>query len=147
MANLIGPEDLRPHLRDERPQSDDVVVVRGGPDTLAKLAVHARRTRRAFSLDGEPLLGVSVFCALDEIGPASLSGILAGRMATYRMVHTPTVGRLTEAGFELLATFGRPHYTVRLARDDNDEFARLLAALGPIGANPYHGDRPRHGRR
>ena len=109
--------------------------------------MHARRTHRAFSLDGEPLWGVSVFCALDEIGPASLNGILADRMATYRMVHTPTVSRLSEAGFELLPTFGRPHYTIRLATDEKDELSGLLEALGPAEANPYHGGRPRHGRR
>lgn len=123
------------------------MVVRGGPDTLTKLAVHARRTRRAYRLDGEPLWGVSVFCALDEIGPASLDGILSGRMATYGLVHTPTVGRLIEAGFDLLPTFGRPHYTVRFASDADDELARLLTALGPAEPNPYHGGRPRHGRR
>jgi hypothetical protein len=142
-----SPDDLRPHLRDEQPRSRDIVVVRGGPDTLAKLAVHARRTRRAYCLDGEPLWGVSVFCALDEVGPASLDGILAGRMATYTLVHTPTVGRLTEAGFDLLPTFGRPHYTIRLPSDTEGELTRLLAALGPAQANPYHGGRPRHGRR
>lgn len=100
-----------------------------------------------FCLDGEPLWGVSVFCALDEIGPASLEGILAGRMATYGLVHTPTVGRLTEAGFDLLPTFSRPHYTIRFASDAEDELARLLTALGPAEPNPYHGGRPRHGRR
>lgn len=147
MATSTGSEDLRPHVREEEPRSDDIVVVRGGPDTLAKLAVHAQRTHRAFSLDGAPFWGVSVFCALDEIGPASLDRILVVKMANYRLVHTPTVGRIRNAGFELLPTFGRPHYTVRLGRDDEDELARLLAALGPAEPNPYHGRTPRPRRR
>ena len=107
--------------------------------------MHSART--AFSLDGAPLWGVSVFCALDEIGPASLDRILVVKMANYRLVHTPTVGRIRNAGFELLPTFGRPHYTVRLGRDDEDELARLLAALGPAEPNPYHGRTPRPRRR
>lgn len=87
MATSTGSEDLRPRVREE-PRSDDIVVVRGGPDTLAKLAAHAQRTHRAFSLDGAPFWGVSVFCALDEIGPASLDTILVVKMANYRLVHT-----------------------------------------------------------
>jgi len=147
MAIPSGSEDLRPHIRDEEPRSDDFVVVRGGPDSLAKLATHARRTYRAFNLDGAAFWGVSVFCALDQIGPASLDSILAVRMATYGLVHTPTVGRMREAGFELLPTFGRPHYTVRLVSDDDEELARLLAALGPADLNTYHGRTPRPRRR
>jgi hypothetical protein len=38
-----GWEELRPYLRDERPPDDTTIVVRGGPDTLAKLTIHARR--------------------------------------------------------------------------------------------------------
>jgi hypothetical protein len=147
MATSTGSEDLRPHVREEEPRSDDIVVVRGGPDTLAKLAAHAQRTHRAFSLDGAPFWGVSVFCALDEIGPASLDTILVVKMANYRLVHTPTVGRIHDAGFELLPTFSRPHYTVRLVSDGDDELSRLLAALGPAEANPYHGRTPRPRRR
>jgi hypothetical protein len=79
-------EELRPYLRDERPPDDAAVVVRGGPDTLAKLATHARRTHDAYILDGEPLWGISVYCALDDVGPASLDGLLR-RFASYRAVH------------------------------------------------------------
>ncbi len=50
-----GREELRPYVRDERPSDDATVVIRGGPDTLAKLARHARRTHDAYVLDGEPL--------------------------------------------------------------------------------------------
>lgn len=41
------------------------IVVRGGSDTRDKLRRHAERTARAWSPDGQPLLGVSVFAVLD----------------------------------------------------------------------------------
>ena len=86
-------EELRPHLRDERPPDDATVVIRGGPDTLAKLTMHARRTHDAYVLDGEPLWGISVYCALDDVGPASLDGLLR-RFASYRAVHLPRMDDL-----------------------------------------------------
>jgi RNase P/RNase MRP subunit p30 len=55
MAIPTGSEDLRRHIRDDKPRSDDIVVVRGGSDSLAKLATHERRTHRAFKLDGAAL--------------------------------------------------------------------------------------------
>lgn len=81
-----GREELRPHVRPEPITGDELLVVRGGPDTAAKVAAHARRMHRAYVLDGEPLFGLSVFAALDDIGAASLDGILSGRMATYHHV-------------------------------------------------------------
>ncbi|MGH9152009.1 MAG: hypothetical protein ACRD03_06370 [Acidimicrobiales bacterium] len=54
-----GPEELRPHVRPEPITGDELLVVRGGPDTAAKLAAHARRMHRAYVLDGEPLFGLS----------------------------------------------------------------------------------------
>lgn len=88
--------------------------------------------------------GVSVLAGLDDIGPASLDGLLAGRMATYRLVHLPTAGRLAAAGFTLLPTFGRPHLTVVADSAADLVMRRLLEALGPPQVNPYHGGaRPR----
>jgi len=136
-----GREELRPSVRAEVIADDRLIVVRGGPDSVASLARHAQRTSRGFLLDGEPFWGVSVMAALDDIGPASLAGILAGRMATYSTVHTPTAGGLTAAGFDLMPTFGRPHVTVRLGSAGPAELELLLAALGPARPNPYHGGR------
>ena len=79
-----------------------------------------------------------MFCALDVRGPASLHGLLSGRLSTYRAVHTPTVGQIVEAGFTLLPTFARPHYTLRLPDASADDLKRLLAVLGPTRENPYH---------
>jgi hypothetical protein len=130
-------EELRPHLRDERPPDETVVVVRGRPATPSKLVEHAQRTHDVYVLDGAPIWGVSVFCALDDIGSASLDGLL-DHFASYRLVHLPLVQTLRAAGFDLLPTFGRPHYTVRLDGIEREVIDRLVGALGTPEANPYH---------
>lgn len=137
----MSQEDLRTHVREESPASDAVVVLRGGPDTLEKLAGHARRTNAAYCLDGEPIWGVSVFAALDDVGPASLDRLLGDRLISYRVVHLATVGSLTGAGFELLPTFRRPHFTLMLSSDTELDLRRLLNALGSAEVNPYYGGR------
>jgi hypothetical protein len=108
-------------------------------------AMHARRTHDAYVPDNEPLWGISVYCALDDLGPGSLDGLLR-RFASYRVVHLPRVGQLRRAGFPLLPSFGRPQYTVRLNGDDQATLSRLLGALGPTEPNKYH-QRERPGRR
>ena len=117
---------------------DTVVVLRGGPDTVAKIVQHARRTEQRWTLDGVPLLGISVFCALDPDGPASFDSLLASRMRSYRVVHRVPAGKLLTAGFELLPTAGRPHYTIRMMSGDEAAAAMLLAVLGPPRENRHH---------
>lgn len=135
MADL--PE-LRSVVRQEEVPAAATVVIRGGPDSVAKLRAHAERTARAFALDGVPALGLSVFAALDDIGAASLDGILAGKLSTYRVVHLATAGQVREAGFTLLPTFARPHLTLLLATLDQVE--PLLDLLGSTQANPHYGE-------
>lgn len=118
-------------MRAEPPLSETTVLVRGGPDTQGKLGRHAHRTARAWSLDGQPLLGISVFAILD----IPLNDLLAARFATYRVIHLPTAVALLGRGFDLLPTGLRPHYTVRLRRADDAELNELLDALGPPEAN------------
>jgi len=79
-----------------------------------------------------------VFCALDDIGPSSLEGLLR-RFASYGVVHLPRAGTLRLAGLELLPSFSRPHFTVRLARNEPEDLGGLLQALGAAERNPYHG--------
>lgn len=131
-------DELRPHIRHDTPPDDATVVVRGGPDTVDKLARHAVRTSRAYQLDGRPFWGVSVFLALDEAGEASLDGLLKGRMRTYRVVHTPKLERVQAADFEVLPTFRPPHFTLVLPDAAPMTFERLLSAIGPGVPNPYH---------
>ena len=138
MAGDTEREELRTHLRNEPLPAATTILVRGGPDTVSLIRAHARRTNRLYCLDGTPLWGVSVFAALDAIGPVSRDGLLGGRLVTDEHVHTPTVEALQNAGFVLLDTFRRPHFTVRLANDSPDEATGLLSAIGPAEENPYN---------
>ena len=104
-----------------------------------------RRTARpSVGLGGRPVRGISVFAALDDIGPASLDGILAGKLPTYRVVHLVTAGTLATAGFSLLPTFGRPHMTLLL--DGQSGLDPLLEVLGPGQPNPRYGEMVRRRR-
>jgi hypothetical protein len=123
-------------LRVEEPPAATVFLARGGPDSIASLRSAARRTARRFCLDGEPLLGVSVAAALD----VPLDELVShAPLLRFEHVYAPTVAVLE--GFELLPTFGRPHFTVRLERADDPELGGLLAALGPLQVNPGYAKR------
>lgn len=126
--------EQRQRLRAEQPPAAVTVVVRGGPDTVEKLRRHALRTARAWSLDGLPLLGVSVFAVLD----VPLEELLRRRFASFRTIYLLTAGQLGESGFDLLPTGLRPHFTVRLRRADDHELGQLVTALGPAQANPQY---------
>ena len=129
-------QELRPLLRVEEPPAATVFLARGGPDSIASLRSAARRTARRFCLDGEPLLGVSVAAALD----VPLDELVnRAPLLRFEHVYAPTVALL--GGFELLPTFGRPHFTVRLERADDPELRGLLAALGPLQVNPGYAKR------
>jgi hypothetical protein len=108
-----------------------VLLARGGPDTIERLRKDARRTARRFAPDGRPLLGISVAAAVD----VPLDDLLCGApFARFADVYTPTAAQLR--AFELLPTFRRPHFTVRLQRADYPELDQLLSALRPLRANP-----------
>jgi len=142
MADL---PDLRSFVRAEAAPTPERLVVRGGPDSAAKLRMHAERLRRAYLLDGAPVLGISVFAAFDDIGPASLDAILAAKLSTYRVVHLVSTAAVSTAGFDLVPTFGRPHMTLLL--DDLDEVETLVEVLGPPEPNPQYGEVTRRSRR
>jgi len=132
-------DDLRPHIRVEPPPGDDVLVLRGGDDTVQSLRRHAERTHRAFALDGRSVYGLSVFCAIDELGQRQLYR----RLASYPVLRASSVGRVRGAGFWLLPTFARPHFTVMLVSVEADELGRLLACFDPASQNPRYGHRRR----
>jgi hypothetical protein len=77
-------------LRAERPLPATTIAVRGGRDALDQLRSHALRTARAWSLDGLPLPGISVFAVLG----IALDELLARRFATFRTVYLPTACHL-----------------------------------------------------
>lgn len=76
-----------------------------------------------------------MFLALDELGDASLDGLLSGRLRTYRIVHTP-YRKVRAAGLDVLPTFRRPHFTLVLPDAAPTTFERLLSVLGPSVPNP-----------
>ncbi|MBC8090621.1 MAG: hypothetical protein H7Y15_01490 [Pseudonocardia sp.] len=141
---MIEVPDLREFVRDELVPEGATLLIRGGPDTVEKIASHAARTARAYLLDGEPAHGVSMFAALDDIGSASMDGLLGGRLSTYRVVHRVEAGLVRDRGFALLPTFGRPHVTLVLTPDRIDELTELL---GPAQVNPMYGVTTRRARR
>jgi hypothetical protein len=126
--------EQRAILRSELVPEGATIVVRGGSDTRDKLRRHAERTARAWSLDGQPFLGVSVFAVLD----VALEELLRQRFANFRAIYLPTAARLAGHGFELLPTGQRPHFTIRLRRASDAELDRLLAALGDLRPNSQY---------
>jgi hypothetical protein len=132
-----GRDELRERVRDDHPPAQAAVVIRGGPDTPSLLRAHARRLNRLYVLDGEEVFGVSVFVARDEIGPASERFILESKLRSYPTIYKTTVGHLTAMGFEVLATFASPHFTVVVPTLDRiDDLANAFGRLLP---NPYAG--------
>ena len=136
-TSATGRIEQRPLLRREETLDETAVLVRGGADTRDKLRRHVQRTARAWSLDGWPLLGISVFAVIG----IPLDELLWQRFANFRCVYLPTMGELTKSGFELLPTARRPHLTVRLYEASDDELDRLLAALGDAHPNPAYATR------
>jgi hypothetical protein len=124
--------ELRPLLRAEEPPAATALVARGGPDTIERLQADAQRTARRFCVDGQPLVGVSVFVVLD----VPLGELLRTRLYRFRTVYLPTAARFY--GLELLPTVRRPHFIVHLQRGDDHELSDLLAALGPAQVNPLY---------
>lgn len=131
-------EELRDRVRDDEPPPDEAqVVLRGGPDTGLLIRSHARRVNRLFVLDGGEVWAISVFVALDDIGGGSAKTILRTKLRSYGHVYLPTAGQLRQAGFELLATFARPHFSVLMPGLDTAQ--ELFEALGELRVNPYAG--------
>ena len=131
-------EELRDRVRYEDPPPEEAqLVLRGGPDTGSLIRSHARRVNRLFVLDGAEVWAISVFVALDDVGPASAEAILRTKLRSYGHVYLPTVGQLRNAGFDLLATFARPHFSVLIP--ELDSAPELYGALGELQINPYAG--------
>lgn len=138
-------EELRDRIREDvAPPDESQVVLRGGPDTGSLIRAHARRVNRLYVLDSGEVWAISVFVALDEVGTGSTKAILQTKLRSYSHVYMPTAGGLRQAGFELLATFARPHFSVRMPSLDAAQ--DLFDALGELRLNPYAGGEEPGGR-
>jgi hypothetical protein len=117
------------------------LVVRGSPLAVEGLLRNADATRGRYSWRGEPLVAVS---AEVTAGAWTLDAILAGpRLRTRSRYARAVVSTLIVAGFELLPTFGAPHYSVRLPSYDEPSAQRLLDLLGETNRNPFYVGRQR----
>lgn len=78
-----------------------------------------------------------MFCALDAEGPTSIAGVLSA-MRTNREVYFVPVGAVAVAGYELLPTGKRPHFTLH---DPNQrstiDMQELLDLLGEPQRIPF----------
>lgn len=116
--------------------ADADLVVRGSPLNIEGLLRNADATRGRYSWRGEPLVAVS---AEVTAGGWTLDAILAGRrMRTRSRYARASVSSLVVHGFELLPTFGAPHYSVRLPSYDEQSAQRLLELLGETNRNPFY---------
>lgn len=134
---VVELPDLRESIREE-PIPATCVLVRGGPDSAAKLRRHVERMHRAFLFDSNPVLGVSMFAALDVVGIDSREGLLSQRLSTYRLVHFVSAGDITATGFAVVPSFRRPHVTVLLR--STDDVPALLDLLGTPQFNDKYGE-------
>lgn len=129
-------EPIERHLRSEEPLDAGAdLVVRGWPLTVQGLLANATQAMERFSWDGHPLIAVS---AEATIAGSRLDAVLSGpRLRTRKRYAATRVGSLAAAGFELLPTFGVPHYSVVLRAYTEAEATRLLVVLGPVHQNPH----------
>lgn len=139
----MGPAMLtpiEPHVRTVIVATDDNVVVRGWPLTVDGLLRNADATRSRYSLGGKPLVAVSVVVAERAW---SLDGVLSGpRLRTRTRYAVAPVRAVLEAGFQMLATFAEPHWSVVLPAYTSADAQALLSVLGPAMINPYFERRP-----
>jgi len=129
-------EPIEKHLRPNEvldPAAD--LIVRGWPLTVDGILRNADATRNRFSRDGEPFIAISVEVAIPGW---DLDAILAGpRLRTRSRYASAPVGTVQDMGFELLATFVAPHYSVVLPTYTEDVVQRFLDVLGEPIRNPH----------
>ncbi len=126
---LIPPASI---LRSDPPPDETVVVVRGGERSLDD-AVLDRTVGDCWDAHG--FFGLSVFA-----DPASADlAALARRtpLVRRRVVRTALVGRLREAGFEVMPTFAnRYHLSIVMPDATARTFEQVRLCFGPPMPNP-----------
>lgn len=127
-------EPIESHLRDDDPPDDAVLLLRGGPVTVEKLVEHAARQLREFSLRSAPMASISVD---GTVGDWTAEALLRDRLWSRSKYSTAMVGRVRNAGFEILPTHSLPHFDIVLAEASLDEAARLLAVFSLPEDNPF----------
>jgi hypothetical protein len=118
-------------IRDEVPPDDTVVVVRGG---LAAADSIRRTAEVSHALHG--FYGVSVFLAFELTVEDLVRRTPELSSERYKQLRTTTVGRIRQAGFQLLASGEWPHYDIVLADLGDETVERVRLCFGPPFANP-----------
>ncbi len=125
---------IEPHVRDEDPLDDTVVVIRAGPLTVEKLVEHATRQQGRYSFRGRPMASISVDVASSGW---TIEAILRDRLWSRSTYATCAVGALLGGGYELVPTFDAPHYDVLLPAASAEVAGSLLSLFGDPRSNPY----------
>jgi hypothetical protein len=111
-----------------------VVVIRGGPITVAKIVEHVARQQAVFTYRGEPMAAISVDLTIEGW---SLERIPGERMWSRSRYSITTAGALRSAGHELVPTSKAPHYSVVLPEASARAAVDLLGHLGPTLVNEF----------
>lgn len=131
---MMTGEPIEPYVRSEMPPDDAVVVVRGGPVAPEKIVEHAQRQAREYTYRDVPMYSVSVSLTVPGW---DLSALLAGPLSSRSTFAVSTAGVVRAAGFELLPTYGAPHYDLLLDTGEYREAETLLGLFGSPTPNPY----------
>lgn len=109
------------------PPLDRQLVVRGSPNTAAKLARAAERMASQWSYGGQPCYGVTVHV----VATGDVDRLL--RSAAYRTRHSygrVEVAEVRGLGFRLLPTFAAPdHYTLLIEPYTHERIGQLVELL------------------
>ena len=129
---------IEDHLRSGEPLDRQAsMVIRGAPIDSEGLLRNAHATSRRYTRAGEPFVAIS---AEMTIAGWTLELILAGpRLRTRRTYASVRAGVVLDAGFELLATFSAPHYSVVLPSYDVETTQLLSSLFGEAQRNIYFG--------
>jgi len=125
---------IEPHIRNEAPPDEAVLVIRGGPLTMEKIVAHAARQMLEYSFQGRPMFSVSADLT---IGAWTIEEILRTRLWSRSTYATTTVGTLRTHGYVSLPTFAAPHCDIVLPTATSAAARALLAHFGPTHDNPY----------
>ncbi len=130
----IELEPIELHLRSDALPDDAVLLLRGGPITVEKLAEHAARQMREFSWNQEPMASVSVD---GTVAGWTAELLLRERLWSRSQFATATVGEVRAAGLVVLSTHAAPHFDIVLGDASLAEAARLVAIFGTPEDNPF----------
>jgi len=115
-------------LRAEQLPDDTTIVLRGGT-----MAVGDGRLAAERSFARSAVLGISVE---GVIGTTLQDACRSERLIVFRRVRLSTFGRVRAAGFAVLATFERPHFTLVLPDLAELTLARIDRCFDPPIPNP-----------